>query len=184
MRRLMGIAGLALVLLAVALTTAHAEPFWHQDEFSGGFPQNNWCALSAASDSIAWATSENGAWVARRDSFVFGGYWRQIDLGDYDNWGGIESQYDLVDIFVLPSNPSYVWIAGYGPSPKKKGVVLYSTNARASDPVWSAKYPLENDEDFEFTPFYAVHFSNQSRGYLTAGNGVVLVDWGRVKEWR
>jgi hypothetical protein len=163
-----------ILLILLGVSRICANPFWSLDDWNTMSGQFEWLAVSAPNDSVAWAVGTDGRHAMKRTGSTFDGTWEEVDLPDYEpnpvSWC-------LNDVFVLPANPNYVWVVGEKrdswAANNHKGVVLYTVNAGTD---WSFKFPLEAiDQGVDsLTPFYTVCFASEYKGYIGAGNGVVL----------
>jgi len=163
--------GLPIVIVLVFTLTplvGVAKPFWHVDDWNMRAGICDWFAGSAATAARAWATGYDGHSATKRTGPTFGGDWTDKSLP-------VSSECRLNDVFVLPTDTSYVWIVGEDKS-SHSGFVVYTQDDGDN---WTKVEPLANGTEW-LSPFYAVCFADEGLGYIGAGNGIILktVDGG------
>jgi hypothetical protein len=97
------------VTVLLTLVQVSGASFWVHDAWNSY--QCDWFSVSTANDSVAWAVGEEAKRAFERSGSPFSeGTWSTHNLDDYD--GSYTNRYRLNDVFVLPSDPSRVWIVG------------------------------------------------------------------------
>jgi hypothetical protein len=155
---------LALVALALAPLGAASNPFWHLDQINTNPAGScNWFAVSAASEARVWAVGRKGDRAFMTSGPTF------FDYDWVDKILPISYRDRLHDVFVLPADTAYVWVVAED-TVHHTGVIAYTHDGGAN---WYTSDPLGGFPD-SLSPFYAVCFANKDRGYIAAGNGIIL----------